>query len=164
MILPVQEELFKPVEALLRGEYATTSPVVKRIWHYTDQDDYLLMWGAETKYNFMTNRQAPSRFIFLYPLYTCGYVTEAMIAEFLGDIERNKPLIIDTSATNRYVPPLDPDDRQKWNDRAFAGDHDENCKLSPRMADLFAFIETHYRLVEVIRSKKWPVYQYADAP
>jgi hypothetical protein len=161
MFLPVQEELLTPVDELLRGEFAMTSPVVKSIWNYTDKGDALLMWGAETKYNFMTGRRAPSRFNYQYPLYTCGYVTDAMIAEFLLDIERNKPLIIDTSVTNSYVPPLDAADREKWNDRAFAGNESENCRLSPRMSEVFTFIDAHYREVDVIRSKGWPIYQYA---
>ncbi len=164
MILPVHQEIFKPVVELLRGEYATTSPVVKSIWNYTDEGDTLLMWGAETKYNFMSDRKAPSRFIYQYPLYTCGYVTDAMVAEFLLDIERNKPLIIDTSSTNKYVPPLDADNREKWNDRSFAGFDNESCRLSPRMADVFAFIDAHYHVVEIIQSKNWPIYQYTNAP
>jgi hypothetical protein len=162
--LPAQKETLNSMVKLSQTNGSATPAVVKRIWKYTDPDDYLLMWGAETSYNFLADRRAPSRFVYQYPLYTCGYVTDAMIAEFLDDIARRKPLIIDTSATNDYIPPLDADARKKWDNQAFAGEATENCGLSPRMADVFAFIDTYYRVAEVIQSRQWVIYRHVDAP
>lgn len=153
-------EIFDPVVEAIRTNQSTTLLVVDRVRSMTTHDDYLLMWGAETSYNFLTERRAPSRFIYQYPLYTCGYVTDAMITEFLNDIARYKPLIIDTSPTNQYVPPLNSDDREKWDNQAFAGYGNESCALSPRMADVFAFIAAHYRVAEVVPPKQWVIYQY----
>ncbi len=162
--LPAQKETLNTVFTLLEADRPAAPLVVRRIWNYTDEGDYLLMWGAETSYNFLADRRAPSRFVYQYPLYTCGYVTDAMIAEFLNGLAQHKPLIIDTSSTNDYIPPLNADARQKWDGRAFAGDAGEGCELSPRMADVFAFVDTHYRVAEVTQSRQWVIYQYVDDP
>ena len=165
MVLPALTEMLNPVATLLKSNYPAPSPVVQRIQSYTTQDDYLLMWGAETSYNFLAKRRTPSRFVYQYPLYTCGYVTDAMIAEFLDDIARHKPLIIDTSSTKPpYVPPLNAQDREKWDGQAFAGDAAESCGASRRMADVFAFIDAHYRVAEVVQPEQWVIYRYVDNP
>jgi hypothetical protein len=165
MMLPALTEMLNPVATLLKANYPAPSPVIKRIQSYTDPDDYLLMWGAETSYNFLAERRTPSRFVYQYPLYTCGYVTEAMIAEFLDGISRHKPLIIDTSSTKPpYVPPLNADDRATWAGQAFAGDAAESCGVSPQMADVFAFINAHYRAAEVVQPEQWVIYRYVGEP
>lgn len=72
-------------------------PAVRYVVNATNPNDLVLLWGAETSVNFMAKRRSPSRFVYQYPLYTQGYVSENMILEFLGDIIRYEPkLIIDT--------------------------------------------------------------------
>lgn len=163
MLLQCALALFKPVTIAIQSGRSAVPNVVKRIWHYTSAQDYLLMWGAEVRYNFVAARTAPSRFVYQYPLYTCGYVTDAMVTEFANDIARHKPLIIDTSSTNPVVPPLSVAGRRKWGGQAFAGAK-EDCKQSPHMAALFAFIDAHYRIAEVIQPEGWVILQYADDP
>jgi len=70
---------------------------VRIIRSYTDKDDYVLLYGAESVVNFLTYTRSPSRFVYQYPLYMPGYSSESMINEFLSDIIEKKPiLIIDT--------------------------------------------------------------------
>ncbi len=63
----------------------------------TSPGDYVLLWGAESSYNFLSQRVSPTRFVYLYPLYQPGYTNEGLIEEFLGEVIHNQPrLIIDT--------------------------------------------------------------------
>ena len=41
------------------------------------------MWGGEPGINFVAQRQAPTRFIYQYPLYRRGYESPGKIEEFL---------------------------------------------------------------------------------
>ncbi|MEW6404579.1 MAG: glycosyltransferase family 39 protein [Chloroflexota bacterium] len=157
--LPSHRDIIAPVFELVYTDPPSTPLVVKRIWNYTTPDDYLLVWGAEASYNFLSERRSPSRFMYQYPLLTCGYGTDAMVGEFLDALQRHKPLIIDTSATNRYIPPINSKARNEWEGAAFAGGH---CDISARMEDVFKFIDTNYREVEVISSKGWIIYQFVD--
>lgn len=163
MVLQSALALLRPIANAIQTRRPAVPDVVKRIWSYTGADDYLLMWGAEARYNFVAARTAPSRFVYQYPLYTCGYVTDAMVTEFANDIARHKPLIIDTSSTNPVVPPLTAAGRRKWGGQAFAGAK-EDCKPLRQMAALFAFIDTHYRVAEVIQPEGWVILQYTDGP
>lgn len=75
----------------------------------SSSDDTVLFWGAESSLNFQTLRKSPTKFIYQYPLYTSGYVTEDMILDFLDEIIIQKPVyIIDTDAyeTPIFVFPL----------------------------------------------------------
>ena len=49
-------------------------------------DDPVLILGAETYINYFSRRKSPTRFVYQYPLYEEGYVSESMILEFLTDI------------------------------------------------------------------------------
>lgn len=72
----------------------------------TEPEGYLLFWGAETALNFHTRRPSPTRYVYQYPLYKEGYVTEEKVCEFLDDILLNKPaLIVDTG--NPETPMFD---------------------------------------------------------
>ena len=63
----------------------------------TTEDDFVLVWGAESGINYSTQRRSPSRFVYQYPLYEPGYANETIIEEFLEDIIQHEPrLIIDT--------------------------------------------------------------------
>src|SRR5258708_1399097 len=55
---------------------------------------YFLFWGNEVEYNFILDRKAPSRFLYLTPLFTPSYATPAMANAFLLDIQMHQPLIV----------------------------------------------------------------------
>jgi hypothetical protein len=131
-----------------------TPQVVEQIQDYTSESDYLLMWGAETRFNFITKTQSPTRFIYQYPLYECGYQTEGMVLEFLGDVSQKKPLIVDTSSSNQRVPPLDDVEREKWSYK------NDTCGFLSKMNGVFKFINSNYELVGFIEPNHWSVYRY----
>ncbi len=60
----------------------------------TEEDDYVLVWGAESMVNFYSQRVSPTRFVYQYPLYRESYVTEALVVEFLDDIIEKQPKLI----------------------------------------------------------------------
>ncbi|GAP09395.1 4-amino-4-deoxy-L-arabinose transferase [Bellilinea caldifistulae] len=77
--------------------------IITTIQFNTNPEDTVLLWGAETTINFYSGRRSPSRFVYQYPLYNQGYVTEEMIVGFLDEIIKENPrLIIDTH--NSYTP------------------------------------------------------------
>jgi hypothetical protein len=57
-------------------------------------DDPVLIMGAETYLNYFSQRKSPTRFVYQYPLYEEGYVSESMILEFLTDIIENQNALI----------------------------------------------------------------------
>jgi hypothetical protein len=57
-------------------------------------DDPVLILGAETFINYFSQRKSPTRFVYQNPLYEEGYVSEAMILEFLMDIIESQNTLI----------------------------------------------------------------------
>ncbi len=63
----------------------------------TAASDTVLLWGAETRINFFSQRASPSRFAYQFPLYHPAYTDEGLINEFLDAILQERPrMIIDT--------------------------------------------------------------------
>lgn len=100
--------------ALAPGYYMTASQfararddtVVTYIQENTISSDSVLLWGADTRTNFFSQRPSPTRFSYQYPLYQPGYTNEIIIEEFLDAILQAQPrLIIDTQ--NPATPILD---------------------------------------------------------
>ncbi|MEI7849674.1 MAG: glycosyltransferase family 39 protein [Chloroflexota bacterium] len=65
----------------------------------------VIMWGNETAYLLSANREISGRFIYLTPLLTPGY-GEIIAAEYLNNIVTNKPMILDTSTSDSWIPQL----------------------------------------------------------
>ena len=88
--------------ALVRGYYLVASQyarvrddtLISIVEQSTDSSDTVLLWGADTRTNFFSQRRSPTRFSYQYPLYQPGYTTEAMIDEFLDDILQEQPRLI----------------------------------------------------------------------
>ena len=93
------------VRALAINEYA---PVIDYISKNTEEGDKVLIIGAESAINFLTRREAPTRYVYQYPLALLG--RRPMFEEYFNQILQNKPvLIIDTRGRARldeklYVP------------------------------------------------------------
>jgi hypothetical protein len=66
----------------------------------TSPQDTVLMWGAETSYNFITRRASPTRFAYQYALYK-GYGGKDYVTEFLNNILTNRPRLIILSADDK---------------------------------------------------------------
>jgi hypothetical protein len=93
------------VRASALNEYA---PVIDYIAKNTQERDKVLIIGAESAINFLTRREAPTRYVYQYPLALLG--RRPMFEEYFNQILENKPLlIIDTRGRTRldeklYVP------------------------------------------------------------
>ncbi|MGB7538105.1 MAG: glycosyltransferase family 39 protein [Anaerolineales bacterium] len=73
---------------------ATYAPLISYIAAHTGPDDYVLVWGNESMINFYAERQSPTRFVYLYPLYQSGYTNERLVEEFLKGVLLNHPKLI----------------------------------------------------------------------
>ena len=93
------------VRVLAINEYA---PVIDYVSENTEEGDKVLIIGAESVVNFLTRREAPTRYVYQYPLALLG--RRPMFEEYFNQILENKPaLIIDTRGRTRldeklYVP------------------------------------------------------------
>lgn len=67
--------------------------LIAYIQQNTSPQDTVLMWGAETAYNFMARRASPTRFAYQYALYK-GYGGKPYVSEFLNDILTHRPRLI----------------------------------------------------------------------
>lgn len=153
LLIPARQALPHMVRVIRAGP--RDPRVVKReLAPYPEQT--LLMWGAEVSYNYLSERPSPTRFAYQYPLYACGYSTPDMVHTVWVDIVRRHPLILDTSPTNRRVPPLDP------SARAEVRELQEDCALSPAMESLMEAIWGSYREVARLPNSGWVVYQFSD--
>jgi len=76
------------------------APVIDYIVQNTNEDDKVLIIGAEAVVNFLARREAPTRYVYQYPLALLG--RRIMFEEYFNQILENKPiLIIDTRGRAR---------------------------------------------------------------
>jgi hypothetical protein len=127
-----------------------SSEIVAYVQEHVPEHSYLLMWGHEAVYNFLTRRPAPTRFVHQSPLFMPGYSSPEMFAELLNDIAAKKPLIIDASARNRRSPPLIAAQRDKWPDQTMVA----------HAAAIFQYIDQHYEMIATLGEQQWPVFAY----
>jgi hypothetical protein len=74
--------------------------VVEYIVKNTDKDDKVLLIGAESVVNFLARREAPTRYVYQYPLALLG--RRPMFEEYFNQILTDKPvLIVDTRGRDR---------------------------------------------------------------
>jgi hypothetical protein len=98
-----------------QAESTQIRAAVEAVRQRSEGQSTILVWGAETQVLAMTGRQSPGRYAYLYPLLTVGYATSERVAEFADDLRSQPPaLILDTSATNPVIPPLDPRRHASW--------------------------------------------------
>jgi 4-amino-4-deoxy-L-arabinose transferase-like glycosyltransferase len=68
------------------------SKITSYIQNNSAPDDFVLMWGAESTYNFVARRVSPTRFVYQTPLY--NEKDKDSVTEFLQGILINKPRLI----------------------------------------------------------------------
>ncbi len=128
------------VRLVLGYREAGRRDLIQYISANTTPEDKVLVWGAETSVNFFTGRASPTRFVYQYPLHQPGYTSEALILEFLRDLESNPPrLIIDpiNDADPLFEFPIS----------------------SPEIAATIKHILANYRTKELFGI--WKIYEYA---
>jgi len=90
------------VQALRDNDYA---PVIDYVAKNTQENDQVLLIGAESVVNFLARREAPTRYVYQYPLALLG--RRPMFEEYFNEILANKPtLIIDTRGQSRLEEKL----------------------------------------------------------
>lgn len=128
--------------------------MANEITGYLRAGDPLLMWGAEAEFNFLTGRGAPGRFVYQYPLYECDFARPEMIAEFADAIRRQHPVIVDTSAWNPVVPPVERGPRMEWQRSQ------PSCPALLEMGRVADLIEAQYWRSGEVGPMHWPVYTW----
>lgn len=126
------------------AEFRDTEPSQLAVYlqDTTSSEDFVLLWGANASNNFLAQRRSPTRFVYQYPLYAAGYTKAEMVEEFLEDILRTRPLIVDTMnpKTPMYQFPV----------------------TSEKIRTAIAFLQTHYCLEK--QTDGWIIYKYQEEP
>jgi hypothetical protein len=117
---------------------------VEYILNHTQPGDYVLIWGNESVYNFLTERKSPSRFVYTYAFGVPNYVSQEMVDELLLDISKKMPMIIDATAKDKTIGRIDSD---VWKD-------------VPVTQDLIRFIEENYAHVDTVGADRFRIWVY----
>lgn len=126
------------VRILSDNDYA---PVIDYVSKNTNEGDQILLIGAESVVNFLARREAPTRYVYQYPLALLG--RRPMFEEYFNQILENKPtLIIDT----RGRPRLD--------DKLYT----PLQKRSKIVRDGVKYLGEHYQ--QVAQFDEWFVYRF----
>jgi hypothetical protein len=113
---------------------------VNYILTHTQPGDYVLIWGNASVYNFLSERESPSRFVYTYPFGVPTYVSQEMVDELQRDIAGKKPMIIDATAGDGTINGISSN---AWKDL-------------PATQGLIRFIEENYIHVDTVgRFRVW---------
>jgi hypothetical protein len=116
---------------------------VEYILSHTQADDYVLIWGNASVYNFLANRRSPSRFMYTYAFGVPNYVSQEMVDELQLDIIQKKPMIIDATAGDKNLGGIDS---SVWENGPVQG--------------LIRFIEKNYVKVDTIGPDHFSIWIY----
>jgi hypothetical protein len=121
------------------------APVIEYVIQNTKEGDKVLIIGAESVVNFLARREAPTRYVYQYPLALLG--RRPMFEEYFKQILENKPvLIIDTrgqdALTDKLYTPLQ--------------------KRSEFVKDGVQYLGEHYQ--QVTQIGEWFVYRLIESP
>jgi hypothetical protein len=127
------------VRALKDNDYAL---VIDYVSQNTKADDQVLLIGAESVVNFLARREAPTRYVYQYPLALLG--RRPMFEEYFNQILANKPtLIVDTRGRTSLADKL----------------YTTLQKRSPIVRDGVKYLGENYQ--QVAQFGDWFVYRYA---
>ena len=126
------------IRILSDNDYA---PVIDYVSKNTKEGDQVLLIGAESVVNFLARREAPTRYVYQYPLALLG--RRPMFEEYFDQILENKPvLIIDTRGRARLDEKL----------------YTPLQKRSQIVRDGVKYLGEHYR--QVAQFDNWFVYRF----
>lgn len=115
--------------------------IIAYITERTTPDESVLFWGAESSANYFSQRKSPTQYVYQYPLYKEGYVTEQMIIEFLEAIIQQQPkFIFDTQ--NPTTPIFNFPIKNEF------------------INEQIEYLQMHYLPVDNI--KDWIIYEYVE--
>ncbi len=100
-VLLFQVEQIRNYPAYIQNEAENSyAPVIQYVTEHTGADDKVLILGAESVVNFLARREAPTRYVYQYPLQLLG--SRGMFEEYFQQILQNRPvLIIDAPGSNQ---------------------------------------------------------------
>lgn len=131
----------------------TYNQVVTYVRNTTLNTDFVLVWGAETRINFASQRQSPTRFSYQTPLYTRGYDTANAISLFMRDIRQHQPqLIIDASQESDGFPSLQANTLEP---NAF---FDLRYGITTEIEQFYEYVAVHYTKTTEIGPDHWSMY------
>lgn len=144
--MPRLANLFKTIsseQSLPSPDYSKTEKgvYVEYILNHTQADEYVLIWGNASVYNFLTDRKSPSRFMYTYPFGVPNYVSQEMVDELQLDIIQKKPMIIDATTGDKNLGGIDS---SVWNNTPVQG--------------LIRFIEENYIQVDTIGPDRFHIW------
>jgi hypothetical protein len=113
---------------------------------HTKSGDYVLIWGNASAYNFLTKRQAPSRFVYTYAFGVPYYVSQEMADGLIKDIAEKKPMIIDATAKDKTIAGIDSG---AWKD-------------IPTTQGVIRFIEENYEHVDTVGPSRFRIWVYKE--
>ena len=135
----------------LQAEAMRTESVGAYLREHSSPESPIFVWGNEPQLYYLSDRAPASRFIYLLPLTTPGYVTPAMIEGVVSELAASAPtLVVDAGSLEPGVvgdPPL-------LIPRPVAN---EDGRAYDILDPVRAYITAHYSLLEIVNG--WPVYQ-----
>jgi len=130
----------------------------KFVEEVTSSGDTILVWGAQGYVYFLSGRKSPTRFFYQYPLATPRYASDALMREFIAEVEAHPPhVVIDTGdprlpRLNRAERDLSPQERTGWRRE----DDGNYVALLPSIKPFFAFLDKNYAPTRSISN--WEIY------
>lgn len=136
-------------------EDGTAREAAEYVRAHSEARDRVLLWGSRTEVNFLTGRDAPTRFVYQYaPLFTVGYARAERIDELVRDLSWDPPtLIVDASSGSPVTPPLDRAGLLAW------VPPDPRYVPPPEVERVAAFVAARYERVATLPQTGWPVYR-----
>ena len=128
------------IRVLSDNDYA---PVIEYVSNNTNEGDQVLLIGAESVVNFLARREAPTRYVYQYPLALLG--RRPMFEEYFNQILRNKPILI-----------VDTRGRDRLDDKLYTSMQ----KRSPIVRDGVEQLGASYQ--QVARFEDWVVYRLKE--
>jgi len=116
-------------------------PVIDYVAKNTNEGDQVLLIGAESVVNFLTRREAPTRYVYQYPLALLG--RRPMFEEYFNQILANKPVLI-----------IDTRGRPRLDDKLYV----PLQKRSQIVRDGVKYLGEHYQ--QVAQFDEWVVYRF----
>jgi hypothetical protein len=146
--VPRLMNLFRTIsseQSLPSPDYSKTEKdvYVEYILNHAQADDYVLIWGNASVYNFLTDRKSPSRFMYTYAFGVPNYVSQEMVDELQLDIIQKKPMIIDATTGDKNLGGIDS---SLWKNAPVQG--------------LIHFIEKNYVKVDTIGPDHFSIWAY----
>ncbi len=135
-----------------KAVWDTPKQPVNEVKNYLGAHSTLLFWGAQTSINYMTGVDAPTRFVYLYPLMYPDYAAPDLVRQFTLQVSASLPVIVDASAGDAGIIPLEQGLRVQVLQTP------EGQAQYGQLLPFFEFFDAHYHLVGRLSYNNWPVY------